>query len=223
MFSFPDHAHCGALTGLLRESAGRLRGLSPRRVRAGEPVYLQGDPTENLYVVLAGRVQTSVVSPGGREYVLGEHGPGEGFGEVCFCEVRARQEQATALEDSEVLAIGPEDLVRFASSGEAAVLELLEMFSHRLADAERRLAELAFSGVRSRVIALLLRTAAGAADAEGFSELEGSLTHDEIARRIPTTREQVSAILSDLRRQRLVDYGRGAALRIRRARLEDEL
>ena len=38
----------------------------------------------------------------GREIILGLYSPGQIFGELCFCEVRARQEHAIAMEASSV-------------------------------------------------------------------------------------------------------------------------
>lgn len=219
----PDHAHCGALTGLVRSAAERLTALRPVPVRAGEVIYRQGDATERLFVVVSGLVRTSVLSRSGRAYVLADFGPGDAFGEVCFCEIRARQEQAVAAVDSLVLPVGPAELIGFAASGEKAVVELLEMFSHRLAETERRLEELALEGVRARIIGLLLRVAPRDLEAGGFVELAEVWTHDEIAARIPTTREQVTTVLGELRKRGAIDYGRGRAMRVRRERLEEML
>ncbi|MDA8345925.1 MAG: helix-turn-helix domain-containing protein [Thermaerobacter sp.] len=113
--------------------------------------------------------------------------------------------------------------MRFVTSGERAALELLEMFSHRLADAEERLAEMALEGGRSRLVGYLLRAAHGTQDEQGFSRLLEPVTHTEIAGRISTTREQVSAMLSDLRRRGAVQYGRGQGMRVHRDRLAQAL
>ena len=207
-----EHAQCGALTTFAREISVRLPHARPLAFSAGQPIYRMGDPTDHFYLVLLGRVRTSTIGAAGQEYILQDYGPGEAFGELCFCEVRARQEQAIALDDVRVARIGLEDLDAFAQ-GEG-LWRLLEMFTHRLAELERQLHELSTSSVRDRLIRFLLRLALKPDEADGFALVNGRFTHQEIAARIFTTREQVSLHLAQLRRQGAVSYGRGSVIRV---------
>jgi CRP/FNR family cyclic AMP-dependent transcriptional regulator len=171
------------------------------------------DPTDHFYLLLDGRVRTSIIGDGGQEFILQDVGPGEAFGELCFCEVRARQEQAVALEPSRVARIGLPELAAF-SDGQG-LWQIVEMFTHRLADLERQLQEVSTAPVRERLLHFLERQATSAVDGEGFARLAGVFTHQEIAARIFTTREQVSAHLASLRRQGMVRYGRGQSMAVR--------
>ncbi|BDG59330.1 Crp/Fnr family transcriptional regulator [Caldinitratiruptor microaerophilus] len=214
MLSFPSHAHCQSLTTLVRGRIARLaaRGRS-RAVAGGELVYRMGDPTDHLYVVLDGRVRTSIVSPAGRELVLGVHGPGEVFGELCFCAIRRRQEQAVAVVDSRVVRLRVDDLLSLVAGDQAEALALLDVFCQRMADLQDRLAQLAFANVRTRLGLLLLRLVDGQpAGPDGGAVCPERLTHEELAARVATTREQVTAILTQFREQGLVDYRRGGPI-----------
>ena len=208
-----EHGPCGALTAFARELSVRLPHARPLAFSAGEPIYRIGDPTDHFYLVLLGRVRTSTVGAAGQEYILQDYGPGEAFGELCFCEVRARQEQAIALNDARVARIGLEDLDAFAQGD--GLWRLLEMFTHRLAELERQVHELSTSSVRDRLIRFLLRLADESNERDGLALLNGRFTHQEIAARIFTTREQVSMHLADLRRQGAVSYDRGSVIRLR--------
>ncbi len=212
-----EHAQCGALTSSVRELARRLPHARVRSVAKGALVYHMGDPTDHLYMVLEGRVRTSIVGEAGQEFILQDYGTGQAFGELCFCEVRARQEQAVALEPTKLARIGLDELGAF-SAGDG-LYELLEMFTHRLADLERQLHELSTASVRDRLIRFLLRHARTGEGPDGLTPLDGSFTHQEIAARVFTTREQVSAHLAALRRQGALMYGRGVPMRVRRAKL----
>lgn len=176
-----------------------------------------GDPTDHFYLVVAGRVRTSIVSEAGQEYILQDYGPGEAFGELCFCEVHERQEQAEAAADAQVARLGLEELEAFASGD--GLWQVVEMLTHRLGDLERQLHELSTSSVRERLARFLLRRAQEDEDQDGYAAVMGDLTHQEIAARVFTTREQVSAHLAALRRQGLVRYGRAEGIKVQRDEL----
>jgi len=214
---FPDHAHCGALTHLLREAYPGVPSRVARHLAKGETLYQQGEPTDELFMIESGRIRTLTLSPAGRELVTGEFGPGEAVGEVCFCEVRARQETAVALEDATVVPLGPADLIAFAKSSDGALIELLGMFVHRLAQAESRLAE-ARTSVRERLVAYLLRNASHT-DESGLAAMDRPVSHEEIARHVGTTREQVSLLLEGLRRDGAILYDRRSPIRVDRNKL----
>src|SRR5213075_2364078 len=52
--------------------------------RARTVLMTEGDETDNLYIILEGRVRAYVSDANGREAVLSVMGPGEYFGEVAF-------------------------------------------------------------------------------------------------------------------------------------------
>lgn len=223
--SFPSHSHCQALTSLMAGAQARLaQHGQPRRYQAGQMIYGMGEATDHLYLVLSGRVRTSLISPEGRELVVGLYGPGELFGELCFCSVRQRQEQAVAVEETRVVKLEVKDLLAITTSSKAGALDLLELFCHRLAGLQEQLAELAFASVRTRLGFLLFRLAEDGrpAPAGGVVSRE-YLTHDEIAARVSTTREQVTSILAGFRKRGLVEYRRGGPLIIYPQRLREYL
>jgi thioredoxin reductase (NADPH) len=50
------------------------------RIRAGEVLYLEGDPSESFYVVLSGRVAMVEGYGTGEQRVVRVHGPGRFLG-----------------------------------------------------------------------------------------------------------------------------------------------
>ena len=65
-----------------RELAAISAHAVTRSYPAGTVVLSEGDATNSLYVVVAGRVKIFLADPAGREIVLGVAGPGEYFGEM---------------------------------------------------------------------------------------------------------------------------------------------
>jgi CRP-like cAMP-binding protein len=211
-----NHAECSALTGLAVYLAReRAIGRLPRRLRAGEVLYERGDRTDHLYLVQAGTVRESLASPRGRELRLQVAEAGAAVGEMCFCSVRERQETVVADTDAVVVPVYGEDVVRYALQGPKAAREVLEYLFHRIGTLTERIQDLAFASVRERVVRRLVDMAERAPEAARAQDagkggepkvLLPPMTHEEWAADVYATREQVSAILADLRRQGAIDY-----------------
>src|SRR4029078_5381725 len=60
------------------------RHATPRDFRARTVLMTEGDETDNLYIIVEGRVRAYVSDADGREAVLSVMGPGEYFGEIAF-------------------------------------------------------------------------------------------------------------------------------------------
>src|SRR5690606_12392148 len=190
---------------------------------AGHVVYDYGDAVEHLYLVEERMVRTSVLSPGGRELVTGIWGAGDLFGQFCLCRQGERNERATVIQDAKIVRMGVEELLELAATGDGA-LAMLQLFCQRISVLEQQVAELAFANVRTRLGLLLLRLAReGQGQGDGSVLLRESPTHEEMALRIGTTREQVSAILAQFRKQGLIAYQRTGPLRIYPERLREHI
>lgn len=199
-----------------------------RRFARGVLIYAMGDPTGDVFFLRRGRVAISVISPRGREQRLLVVQPGEMFGELCFCDIQARQDQAMALLDCEVVALRMDDLLEalLASAGGAAAI--LGTLCARVSDAQAQVQRMAFYTVPQRVGLLLLDLAGahpesartiGAPPASEAGSAHASVlahppTHEEIAQSVGASRELVSTTLSGLRRLGLVRYRRGSTMTI---------
>src|SRR3984957_21154035 len=70
-----------------------------------ETVFAQGDSTDGLFFIKAGKVRLSVVSEAGKEATIGILGEGEFFGEGGLAGQPVRMGAATAMMDCELLRI----------------------------------------------------------------------------------------------------------------------
>lgn len=94
---------CGGLAEVdLREIAAALRVI---HVPAGETICRQGEPGNEMYVVVRGRIKISV-ERGSHEFQLLDFlGPGDHFGEMSLLIERPRSATASAVLESELLVL----------------------------------------------------------------------------------------------------------------------
>ncbi len=214
MFHFHQHGECRVLTeSVVQHLPGVPTQGTIRQIARGALVYAMGGPTGEVYFLRKGRVAISVVSPEGREQRLVTVEPGEMFGELCFCDIRARQDQATALADSEVMAMRMDDLLGalLATTGGAAAV--LGTLCARVADAQAQIRRLAFHTVSERIGLLLLELGGQhPVQKDGGRVIPRLPTHEEIAQSVAASRELVSSTLSGFRRLGLVRYRRRSAM-----------
>lgn len=221
---FSTHSQCSALMKVIRSGHQFLPAFgTPAAYEAGTLLYDYGDPVDRLYLVREGRVRASVLSSEGRELVTGIFGPGELFGQFCLCHQHERNERAMVVEDAVIVHLGVAELLQLASSGDGA-LALLQLFCQRISALEEQVAQLAFAKVRTRLGLLLLRLAEeGQKQADGSVIVHDSPTHEEMASRIGTTREQVTSLLAQFRKMGLISYRRTGPLRIDPAKLQEHI
>ena len=65
-----------------------------------ENVYILGEQAKMVYFIESGQIKLRMLSPDGKECLLGIHTTGDTFGELCLVGSSLRQETATAMEDS---------------------------------------------------------------------------------------------------------------------------
>jgi NTE family protein len=102
----------------------------PLRVPRGTALVRQGEPTDALYIVLAGRF---LVTLEGRPGVIAEIGPGEPIGELAFFGNVARTANVVAARDSEVLLLTREAYAKVIEQAPAIQARILTSIAVRLA------------------------------------------------------------------------------------------
>src|SRR6516164_7225157 len=70
--------------------------------RHGQPVFFQGDPGQDLFLVLTGAVKLFVSSADGEEVLISVCRPVEAFGEIAVIDGGTRSAGAEAIEDSQL-------------------------------------------------------------------------------------------------------------------------
>ena len=166
---------------------------------------LPTEPKPGLFVLGAGRVRVLRTGPDDREITLDYHGPGEVVGESALSESDRTPAVILARENVEAVRV-PASLARQLLRREPRfAARLCEIMAERRRAAEHRLVALLTRSVESRVAEFVL----DAARRYGVPDPRGSLigikfTHQEIASYVGSTRETVTLVLGELRRQKLL-------------------
>jgi CRP/FNR family cyclic AMP-dependent transcriptional regulator len=157
-------------------------------------IVSEGDETDSLYIVLAGRAKVFVADENGREVQLNQIGPGEYFGEVTL-DGGPRSASVMALEECRCAVVKRAELSAFLERNPEFARHLVRKLAHRVRLLTESVRSLALMDVYGRVARLLLELAE---ERDGRLVVEESLTHRDIASRVGASREMISRIFSDL-------------------------
>jgi CRP/FNR family transcriptional regulator, cyclic AMP receptor protein len=178
-----------------------------RRYERNTRVFCEGDPSDFVLVILAGRVKLAVTTEDGDESLLGVRGPGDLVGELAALDSNNRLATAIAIEPLTVQSLTAEEFRAFIAEHPSAALELTLMLIGRLREADRRRAEFGVHDATPRVAHLLAELAAEHQPPE-HGPTPVQLSQQEIGELIGASRESVARALSALRDQQLLTTGR---------------
>ncbi len=172
-----------------------LARATRRRLRKGAYVYRVSDPGETVYVLLAGRIKTYKISPGGREIILWFGFPGEVFGLVEAPHPKGRMVTVEACEPSEVAEIPGAKFRAFLAAHPDVSQILIQIIASRLGMLANRLVYLMADNAEARIAKLLIDLAARYHDPKDGAEHPIGLTHQEIADITGVQRQTATRIL----------------------------
>jgi CRP/FNR family cyclic AMP-dependent transcriptional regulator len=176
---------------LLAEIAQR----APSRTYLRNAIILtEGDDSDTLYVLLAGRAKVFVADEHGHELQLNQIGPGEYFGDVTL-DGGPRSASVMALEPCRCAVLKSAEMARFTTDYPEFALHLTRKLAHRVRALTSSVRDLALMDVYGRVARLLLDLAE---EVDGQLVIEEKLTQKDIAQRVGASREMISRIFSDL-------------------------
>jgi CRP/FNR family transcriptional regulator, cyclic AMP receptor protein len=172
----------------------------------GRRFYRVDEPAEVLFILKKGEVVLSRINPDGKRLITSTLKAGTVFGEMPLLGQHMRHSEAEALTECLICSMSRRDVLDLISRYPVIGLRITEVLSSRLRDAEERLEEMAFQGLRERLAALLLRLASET-DWRGNPVVKG-LTHQHLAEILGTHRETISATLAELKASGWIEIGR---------------
>ena len=176
----------------------------PRRYKAGEVLFHEGDVCAGLFVIESGNVRIFKSSASGREQVLAIDGPGSSVAELPVFDGGKYPASAAAVNDLSVLFVSKQDFHAMCLVHPQVALKVLRIVGRRLRGLVGIIEELSFTTVRARLISLLVRLA----QQQNASATGGTITlpssNQELASHIGTVRELVSRNMSRLQAEGLV-------------------
>jgi len=208
---FQSHRYCQVFSALIREQWSELNAFTTTaHFERNRVIFAVGDPPDAIFLIESGRVKVSLLSDKGEEKIVGICRKGEVVGEVCLCNRGPRENQAVALGAVDVTSFRVDVLLRVLKGKPEIVFNLLMVFCERIHNYQQQLASLAFYDVRGRLAREMLRLSElpEGQPKRCLFELPVRLTHQELADLVSTTRDNVTRIMNEFRKEGLVDYGR---------------
>lgn len=136
-----------------------IRPYSRRAVyHQGEFIYLPGDPSDTLYLIIEGRVKLSYPGRNGQALALTVLEEGDLFGEMALAGVERRELIAEVMERSSVWVIDRRDFIRLLRESASIALQVMELFLLRLKQREEQVMELLFHDPLAKLSLLLTQT-----------------------------------------------------------------
>lgn len=169
-------------------------------------VFYEGHPCLGIYVLCGGKVKLTSSSSRGHRRIVGIVGPGELIECNGFCEGVAHEVTCETLEPSRICLIDRQGYLELLQRNPALAIELLQLVSGRVWFAATNGEPAPFCKTMERLAALLLNLGQrfGHRGSDGIT-LDIRLTREELGELIGAAPETVIRLLSQFKRDRLVN------------------
>ena len=205
-------AHLPLFEGLKAEELARLAaGTTRRRMRSGETLFKQGDPSTGFYAVVHGRIALVAAAAPRQERVTAIIEAGRSFGEAIMFLEKPCIVSARALGDALVLHVAKDTVFAELERSPTLARRIIAALSEKLHAAVRELDLYALGSGGRRFAAWLMR--AVPATQRGSAEVTLPAAKRAIASQLNLSAEHLSRILRSLTAEGLIDVrGRSVAI-----------
>jgi CRP/FNR family cyclic AMP-dependent transcriptional regulator len=171
----------------------------------GATLFVEGQPARGVFILCNGRVKLSTSSADGKTLILRIAEPGEVLGLPATVTGTCYELTADVIEPAQANFIARNDFLSFLrDTGEAALRVAQQLGeTYHSAISEMRTIGLSHSA-GEKLARFLLEWAANYPEEKGQVRIKLTLTHEEIAQMIGSSRETVTRLLADFRRKQLL-------------------
>jgi CRP-like cAMP-binding protein len=195
---------------------------TPRRFDAGATVFREGDRGAFVYAVVDGQVNLTVATRAGRDVLVAVKRRGHSFGELAALDGRARSATATATRASVLAALDGTAFLQVLEGRPSAAIALLRQLAAYLRSANERVSASVADDTVTRAARQLLELSSRHAEHHSAgARVELSITQDELAAWIGTTRESAARALGKFRDAGCITTGRGQVIVTDIAKLQE--
>ena len=208
-----------------RLSANLLANAKPVKLAADEVLFLAGDPGDGCYRLEEGLLKVSMLSPTGAERILAILGPGSIVGDMAMIDGRPRSASVSALRECKLSFVSRAAFESVATKNPEIYKHLLNVLAARLRDTDQVVAAGTFLPVKGRVARALLDLAKafGKEVDGGRIVIRQKLSQSDVAAMAGIARENVSRILNEWMRMKMVTRLSGYYCIENKAKLEKEM
>jgi CRP/FNR family transcriptional regulator, cyclic AMP receptor protein len=181
----------------------------------GAVICVEGQSPHGVYVLCQGRVKLTTTGRDGKTLIIRIAQAGEILGLQSMITGKPYELTVETLQASQLAFINRSDFLRFIKERADACLYVTQQLSKECQAAYEMVRSIGLShSVSEKLARLLLQWTGDGQVTDGTIRLKLSLTHEELAQLIGTSRETVTRTLGELKKQRVLELS-GSTLLIR--------
>ena len=181
----------------------------------GAMLFIEGQMARGVFVLCSGKVKLSTTSREGKTIITKISEPGDVLGLNAVISNRSYEVTAEMMEPGQANFIPKDSLTLMLRDFPEASMRVAQQLSRNYYTAYEEIRTLGLAASPSEKFAkLLLSWSTKTTQNDGSSQVKLTLTHEEIAEIIGTTRETVSRLFSEFKKKQLMQ-SKGATLVIR--------
>jgi CRP/FNR family cyclic AMP-dependent transcriptional regulator len=212
-FDLGDDSFFAGLSHSTLEELNRIKhtGSYPE----GAIVLMEGQPVRGIYILCQGRVKLMTTNSEGKTLIVKIAHPGEVLGLQSVVTGNPYELTVETLQPTQLAYVSSEQFLRFIRTHGDACLRATQHLSHDCQSAYDVIRSIGLChSVPGKIARLLLQWSVDGHASGGVVRMKMSLTHEELAQLIGSSRETVTRILGDFKRRGVVEW-HGATLVIR--------
>jgi CRP/FNR family transcriptional regulator, cyclic AMP receptor protein len=221
----PNRPSPSLLSGLPEHlSANLFSAATPVRLRADEVLFMAGDVGDGCYRVEDGLLKVTMLSRSGNERILAFLGADAIVGELSIIDGLPRSASVVGVRDTVLSFLSRAAFEHFAKNHPEVYKSLVTVLATRLRETDAVIAAGSFLPLRGRVACTLLELAQdfGQDVGSGRIVIRQKIGQSDLAAMAGIARENVSRILNDWKRRKLVSRLSGYYCLEDKAKLEHE-
>jgi len=186
--------------------------------KKGQLIYRQDQPSTSIYLVIDGRVKVARLAEDGRQTIVDIYRTDDFFGESALLGLPRMPEQASALEDTKLMAWTAADIGNISQTRPRLAIALLQIVVQRSLEYGHRIESFSMDNIGRRLARTLIRFShrLGSAEPDGSYRM-APFTHELLSQYVGTSREIVTHYMNLFRRQGYLRYSRKGIILFRDA------
>jgi len=201
-------ADIGAFELLSREHLAELAELvTVRRLKKEEILWLQGRQVTYFSIVYSGRIRTVRQTSEGSEKAVSVLGRGLHFGLAEMITGSSSALTLKAMEPTVILTMDHKSLRRKLLNNPEITYRLMGTMARAIFSLTRELERASFEAVPTRLARQLLKNQEASSNSQGGHKQAKEITHEQLAQQLGVSRETISRVLAQFRREGLIKTG----------------
>ena len=181
----------------------------------GAMLFIEGQQPRGVFVLCAGKVKLSTTSRDGKTIITKISDSGDVLGLNAVVSNRPYEVTAEMMEPGQANFVPRDSLLHMLKDHPEVAMRVAQQLSRNYYTAYEEIRTLGLAASPSEKFAkLLLAWSSKSAADDGSAQVKLTLTHEEVAEMIGTTRETVSRLFSEFKKKQLMQL-KGATLVIR--------